>query len=1413
MDAILRAVRAAVFAIVWFPNGLSAGEIWDGGGADSNWTTGANWNATPFIQIPPPNNGTANIHMAGNQRVTNVVDVPWSINSLTFDSGAISFFVTGQELTIGGGGITNDDNSNQLVTAPVRLSADQTWNAAAGLLVVNPINLNAFDLTLGGAFNTTLSGPITGSGTLTLPDTYSATATMSGNANNTYIGDSTVEAGTLLLSKISGAQAIPGNLLIGQGAGPPAIVRLSASEQISHAPGTTVNVAATGVLDLNGHIETVARLRFLASSDALVTTGTGKLVIVESIAGNGSIVGNVDLNGGNPTFDSGGQVPIVIDGVISNGGVQFGGTATLRGAPNTYTGLTVVWGEVILEKSGVDGGFRGDVRIGDSSSPLATRGIVRLGADEQILAAPGNELFVDSSEFQLFGHSETVQDLTLKDATVGLVNASGGGLTVLGQIRVLAGTEISSRIFEDLNLAGTREINVASATGNFLGLAIAGNVSNGAILKTGPGVLGLSGVNSYSGGTFINEGALLPINDASLGAPSGPLHFDGGTFWLNELSSANSFPTTGRTITWGPNGGTFDIGRTASPTQQPLTFTLPTQTLSGPGALTKLGPGTLVLLAPQSYSGGTSVVAGTLQGNTQSLQGDILTQAAGTVAFNVVTDGTYAGNLTGAGALLKLGAGTLLLTGNNPYSGTTTINAGTLRLGNSNSIGALSALTLGNTSGAVLDLNNHSLTIGSLAGGGTAGGNVLIGGGTLTTGGNNSSTAFNGVISGTGGVTKTGTGTWTLTGNNTYSGGTTFAGGVTSASSEGNLGDPTGALRFDGGTLRVTGGFNTTARAVQLLAGSGLEIANAVNSFTYSGNISGPGGLNKLGTGVLILEGNNSYGGGTTVNAGILRSVGGAAIPDGSAVTLADAAGVGFDLNSANEIIGSLDGGGAAGGNVTLGTATLTTGGDNSSTTFAGSISGSGGLVKTGTGIFTLGGQNSHTGLTDIQQGTLRLGSLTAVSTGTAVHVAATATLDLNDFDKTLSSLTGTGQVTLGTGELALGSGDASSIFAGDITGSGPLVKIGVGTLTLDGANAYTGGTTVLAGTLRGAAGNGLQGDIINQSIVQFAQATNGSYRGVLSGPGSLIKTGPGRATITTPATYTGTTLISAGTLAAANTLNAPGDAIQIEVNGALEASGNIQRRISGAGTLTAIGNLVAGDITSNSGFQTGAVNVGSHGVVLLDADRAHIGGGTIAGGSLTTLASLELSGGSFSGHGTVNGTFINHGAVAGPVAPQALAFAGPLSGAGSFSGNIRILDSFSPGNSPAAVTLENVSFGDEAVLTMELAGLVAGIDYDTLSISGTARLDGLLDVVRDPAWSRGPQSGDQFRLLQGGTIEGTFDEMVLPALSGDLSWQVIQMPQQLTLVVVPEPSTALLMIAGGLLFQVRRGRKSHEED
>jgi autotransporter-associated beta strand protein len=148
--------------------------------------------------------------------------------------------------------------------------------------------------------------------------------------------------------------------------------------------------------------------------------------------------------------------------------------------------------------------------------------------------------------------------------------------------------------------------------------------------------------------------------------------------------------------------------------------------MSGSGSFTKSGTGTLTLSGANSYSGGTVVSSGTLAGTTDSLQGDI--DNSGTVRFDQTTTGSYTGQLSGGGALVKAGSGAVTLEGNNTYTGATTVEGGSLIAANNNSLSS-SAVTM--SGGSVLaedgvELANN-FTIGT-AGVTNTGGNIFVAG-------------------------------------------------------------------------------------------------------------------------------------------------------------------------------------------------------------------------------------------------------------------------------------------------------------------------------------------------------------------------------------------------------------------------------------------------------------------------------------------------------------------------------------------------------------------------------------------------------------------------------------------------------------------------------------------------------------
>src|SRR5262249_19693121 len=153
--------------------------------------------------------------------------------------------------------------------------------------------------------------------------------------------------------------------------------------------------------------------------------------------------------------------------------------------------------------------------------------------------------------------------------------------------------------------------------------------------------------------------------------------------------------------------------------------------------------------------------------------------------------------------------------------------------------------------------------------------------------------------------------------------------------------------------------------------------------------------------------------------------------PNTSDVTVA--VGATLDLNSFNDTIGAL----AGGGNVTLGSAMLTLGATNAGGTFQGAISGSGGLTKLGDGTVVLAGANTYGGATAINAGTLRLGAANAIPNASRVTLGPTALLDLNNFNETVGALAGGGSVTLGSATLTTGGINASTTYGGVITGAG----------------------------------------------------------------------------------------------------------------------------------------------------------------------------------------------------------------------------------------------------------------------------------------------------------------------------------------------------------------------------------------
>ena len=377
----------------------------------------------------------------------------------------------------------------------------------------------------------------------------------------------------------------------------------------------------------------------------------------------------------------------------------------------------------------------------------------------------------------------------------------------------------------------------------------------------------MSGVNTYTGGTFINGGTLAIFKDSNLGGASGSLNFNGGTL------KTRAGVTSARSGVLGSDGGIIDSSKFHSKLSG---------VFSGSGGLTKLGDGKLTLTGLNTYTGGTSINGGTLSiskdenlgaasgplnisnGATLKTLAAITSARSGAFGADGATidtnafDSTLSGVFSGSGGLTKLGDGALTLTGVNTYTGGTSITGGVLAISRDDNLGAATG---------PLNISNGA-TLRTLAAITSARSGVFGAGGAMIDT-NSFDSTLSGKFSGIGGLTKVGEGALTLAGVNAYTGGTSITGGVLAISKDDNLGAASGPLNISNGATLKTLASITSARSGVFDAGGATIDTNAFDS-TLSGAISGSGGLTKIGDGALTLTGVNTFTGSTTVNAGSL---------------------------------------------------------------------------------------------------------------------------------------------------------------------------------------------------------------------------------------------------------------------------------------------------------------------------------------------------------------------------------------------------------------------------------------------------------------------------------------------------------------------------------------------------------------
>ncbi len=706
----------------------------------------------------------------------------------------------------------------------------------------------------------------------------------------------------------------------------------------------------------------------------------------------------------------------------------------------------------------------------------------------------------------------------------------------------------------------------------------------------------------------------------------------GGTLYLdNSGSSAQINDTLGSHTISAPISLTSSVDVTVTNAGDTLTVSGP---VGGVGGVSKLGSGTLVLGSNNSYAGNTNIGGGTLVVNASGSLGNGTlsfvaggpnpTLKAGTNALSIGNSVTIAngvaatidtggntltlttGTVGGQGALVKTGSGTLVLAADESYSGGTTISLGTLQLGSGGAAGSVAGNIVNNSALVLFSSGNHNLAS----------------------------------ISGTGSLTQAGSGTTTLTTTTTFSGDTVISGGVLKVGTSLALQNSTlnydnqgGTLSFDGqtqvslGGLKGTQGLALTNTASQSVA---LTVGNSNQNSTYAGVLSDGsascGSLTKIGSATFALSASNSYTGTTSVNGGVLQvNVDGALGASGSGITVAN--GASLKLNNVNystpeSLILNGTGNSGAGALTNTGTsafagavnvasnATVSAGGSGNLLTLTGGITkngttltiGAGGtVIVSGIGIsgalshsdlivdnstLQLSASSSYNGATTVRNsGVLKLGGSDVLpnSAATALAVNSSGKFDLAGFNATVASL----------------AGDSTGIVTNSTASS-------ASTLTVNGSI-----DTTLAG------------------LVQDGSGTVG-----------LVKQGGGKLTLTGTSSYSGGTVIQAGTLNISGDRNLGSVPASPAINlGFDPGAGNSAALQAGAGfALNANRNVLLNSGTAVFDTQSNAATI--NGAVIGSGALLKSGVGTlILAGSNSYAATIISSGTLQVGNGGTTGT------------------------------------------------------------------------------------------------------------------------------------------------------------------------------
>jgi len=1235
----------------------------------------------------------------------------------------------GADNAIGGanGGIVLDGGA---------LSFTSSFNLGTGRAVSITANNGAIDTAPG--VSTTLSQGITGAGSLN--KTGAGTLALAGN--NTYAGGTSISGGTLQL----GAGGTSGSVLgaIGNN-GTLAFNRSDTVTLGNLINGTgTVNQIGSGATVLTADNSYTGPTNVNAGAlyvngDQSAATGPTNVASGATLGGTGTIGGSVTVaNGGtlSPGGNTGmpGTLSIRNDLNLNSGSLldyNFG-QAGVVGGP--FNDLTKVGGNLVLDgtlnvQTPPGGNFdTGIYRVISYQGTLTDNGLnigtipspnfyVQTSVDKQVnlvntngltlnywdgAAGPKNDGHINGGDgvWQNFSGNDNWTDdngtpnAPFSDRSFAIFAAAPGTVTVdnsLGNVNV-AGMQFASDGYtiqgDSVTLVGTASdpahsvIRVGDGTSdgaNYTATINSVLTGNSALVKTDLGTLVLGGANTYTGGTLINGGTVQISSDANLGAAAGALSFDQGTL----RSTADI--ATDRAITLNAGGGTL---ATAAGTQLTVNGTI-----AGAGALSKSEAGTAILTANNTYAGGTTINAGTLQlgngGTSGGIAGNVVNN--GTLAFDRADTVNFNGVISGSGALDQNGGGTTVLGGNNSYTGATNVNAGALYV-NGNQSAATGVVSV--ASGA------------ALGGTGTIGGTVLVAdGATLSPGGLNAPGTLNikrDLSLGSGSTLDYRFGQANVPGGALND--LVNVGGDLKLDGTLNVQVPAGGS-FDAGIYRVInyqGTLTDNGLSIGTIPSPSFYVQTSVDkqvnlintnglTLNYWDGAAGPkdNGVINGGNGVWQnSKGNDNWTEATgAINApfsdnafAIFTATPGTVTVDNS---LGKVSVAGMQFASDGYLVQgdpiTLVGTAADPAHSVIRVGDGTSGGAAYTATIDSVLSGNSTLVKTDQGTLVLGGNNTYSGGTQINGGTVQV-------SGDANLGAAAGAIGLDQGTLRNSASFATSRaITLGAGggTLATAAGTQLTVNSA-ITGAGALSKSDTGTAILTASNTYTGGTVINGGTLQlgnGGSSGSIVGDVTDNGALAFNRSDLVTFNGSISGGGTLNQIGSGTTVLNAANTYGGLTTVTTGALAIGDAAHATasiaGNA-QVAAGATLGGYGRVGGAVNNTGTIAVADALPAfagsakssftiDGTLSNSGLaQLGGAGIGNtlkvggyvgqNGTLALNtqlagdnapSDRLVIDGGRASGASTLKIANVGGLGQETPGNGILVVDAINGGSTA----------------------------------------------------------------------------------------------------------------------------------------------------------------------